>query len=257
MSRKRGNYILRIFFSLNATFYSSYSIKVHIHIISSGRSTFFQWNLRATLPRLLPRTAQPIEEKKSRWCLLKSFLWPTSQEDVKDKRAQRGGGATCRRKAACGRQTPASGRSGALVTSLTWPPGRRCGHQSGYPPSFAAVGPWVVSDPLIVAPGPFRSVRGALSLPVEHCDGRGGTGAGRKRAGNGVGLREAGPSVYRDGGGKMAKGERAADGRKVGKADTPKVPIPLFLRTSSSLPSVHFGAGDGELGGAPLVRQWR
>lgn len=61
-------------FFLNATFFPSYSIKVHIHIISLGRSTFFQWNLRATLSRLLPRTAQPIEEKKSRWFLLKSFL---------------------------------------------------------------------------------------------------------------------------------------------------------------------------------------
>ena len=27
--------------------------------------------------------------------------------------------------------------------------------------------------------------------------------------------------------------------------------------TSSSLPSVHFGAGDCELGGAPAVRQWK
>lgn len=82
----------------------------------------------------------------------------------------------------------------------------------------------------------MRALVAACGTPGE--EERAGKG---KRLGIGSGSRGAGPSVDRDGGGKTAKGDPAAVGRRVGKADTPSTHSPFF-RTSSSLPSVHFGA---------------
>lgn len=97
-------------------------------------------------------------------------------------------------------------------------------------PAFLRCGPTrAACELLIVAPGSFRSVRGPSSLPANTGMGEKEWARKGKRLGMGSRWREAGLTIDRDGGGEMTKRERAADGWRVGKADTPKYPCPLSL----------------------------
>lgn len=54
-------------------------------------------------------------------------------------------------------------------------------------------------------------------------------GAEREKVGDGERVEGSRLTVARDGGGERTKREQAADGWRVGKADTPKHPCPLSL----------------------------